>query len=363
MPRILQALVKYGQFECMPPSRLDDADLSQNSHDEQDDSEVRTHVVPYESPKPQSNTLPVEDKCITSPLLLKYFIDGSMRTTAAGYVRDTKNNNRELFLSQVGVAATKLKDCNVAIEEYNCESTLWFPRGFADEDLKKAKDIVEASCSDGNFQLQISFNTYTPGVDKDKSRDEVRKQVLKRMHALELQQVYNLASNGKLQRESMLAIDGSLQFYQNLERNHEAFQNVVGIAKSFDLYQKYGNMNVATLVSDLQTANRTPARKIEHRNLKIGTWYLRLRPHKKIEWLRPYDGVVKVEMFPEDPLGDAPPLDYDRCNAVSQDIYSLRHPSTPMTDSRWASHIYPIYLTESYLKTQFHRDATIRACL
>lgn len=45
----------------------------------------------------------------------------------------------------------------------------------------------------------------------------------------------------------------------------------------------------------------------------------------------------------------------------------MRHrwpaPATPNSDARWASHLYPIHLTERYIKTQFRNDQSIRACL
>ena len=138
-------------------------------------------------------------------------------------------------------------------------------------------------------------------------------------------------------------------------------------SKSFNLDKIYGSgknsLNVAKLVAGIPEWHRTPAHRIEHRNLNIGSWYLRLHSDKKIEGLRQHDGIVKLEAFPEDAGNTASPLSHDRCNAISEDIVALRHPATPMTDSRWASHLYTVYATERYLKSQFHNNDTIRACV
>ena len=75
------------------------------------------------------------------------------------------------------------------------------------------------------------------------------------------------------------------------------------------------------------------------------------------------DGVVKIEVFPDDPSHDSPTMDAARCNRISEHVLALRAPATPNIDARWASHLYPVHLTERYIKTQFRSDRTIRACL
>ena len=75
------------------------------------------------------------------------------------------------------------------------------------------------------------------------------------------------------------------------------------------------------------------------------------------------DGVVKIEVFPDDPSHDSPTMDAARCNRISEHVLALRAPATPNNDARWASHLYPVHLTEQYIKTQFRNDRSIRACL
>ena len=295
-----------------------------------------------------------------------YFLDGSMRTTNAGHVVDVKRRYLPIFIAQVGVAATKLENAKISVEEYTSKNILFLPETFSTEDIKKARRLVVQAARTSRMPMELGLECYS--IEDDKPIDGARKKVLSTMHAMEIDLIKQFAESGKVTADSLLMIDGSLQFYGNLERDKEAFRNVVGVAKSFDLNQGLGTgqnrEEVGTLVARLRHRYRTPARKVSHRNLTIGAWYLRLHSSRAHEGLATTDGVVKIEVFPEDATGSEPVLDTDRCNRISNNVLALRHPTTPWTkDSRWASHLYPIHLTENYIKTRFRSDRTIRICL
>ena len=228
------------------------------------------------------------------------------------------------------------------------------------------RDLVRKAAQTSRLPLDLNVESYEL-EDQRNPIDCARQKVLNTMHDMEINLIMALAESHKVTRDSLLMIDGSLQFYRNLEKAKEAFRNVVGVAKSFDLNQRVGTgpnaKEVGTLVTALRQRHRTPARKIEHRNLVIGAWYLRLHSTRSHPSLAATDGVVKLEVFPDDTAGSKTMLDTDRCNLISKNVLVLRHPATPWTDSRWASHLYPVYLTERYIKTRFRSDQTIRACL
>ena len=50
----------------------------------------------------------VADNAVGARPLFRYFLDGSMRTTSAGHIVDTKRRFLPVFVAQIGVAATKL---------------------------------------------------------------------------------------------------------------------------------------------------------------------------------------------------------------------------------------------------------------
>ncbi len=360
MAGILDLLTDNG-FRCYAPNA---ADTPINVDGEREDR--RPVYQPFETPRPQEEQLEVSDSPPDAQPLFRYFLDGSMRTTSAGHVVDTKQRFLPIFIAQIGVAATKLGHARITVETYKSRNILFLPETFSEEDTRKARRLVKQAARTSRMPLDLDLECY--GLEEQKAPiDGARQKVLSAMHTMEVDLITNLADSGKVTRDSLLMIDGSLQFYNNLERAKEAFRNVVGVAKSFDLNQRIGKgqtaKEVGTLVAALRHRHRTPARKIEHRNLTIGAWYLRLHSARFHTSLTSTDGVVKIEVFPDAATGVEPVLDTNRCSLISRNVLALRHPTTPWTDSRWASHLYPIHVTENYIKTRFRSDWTIRACL
>ena len=240
------------------------------------------------------------------------------------------------------------------------------PDTLAVEDRKKASDLIKKSEEQSEVPLRLEVDSYIYSIDEQPT-NKAREKILSTMHSTEIKVIENLAHSGKLNRDALLMIDGALQFYSNLEQRQEAFRNVVGVSKSFKLYTRIGKgtnaQQVGTIVARLKHEHRTPAYQIEHRNLKIGAWFLRLHQQSNFSSENIDDGVVKIEVFPDSATGPNPKLVGSRCDRISQEILALRHPSTPTTDSRWSSHLYPIHVTERYIKTQFLKDHTILAFL
>ena len=364
MTGILDALRK-GKFTCYAPAGVDDVDLSA-VHNDRDTRPPRGKYL--EAPRPSARFLQVPEIADNDPLLFRFFVDGSQRITNAGYVVDTKNRYLPLVIAQIGVATTELHGSRIRLRHYDSTSTLLFPDSFSAEDLDDAKEVACSAAKTSRLPLDLSFDCYE--VDDTDNRppvDRARSRVLHQMHRMEVDRILSLARTGDISRDALLLIDGSIEFYVDMDRHKEAFRNVVGVAKSFDLHRPYltgiGAERVGALVSRLPPAHRTPARGSSHRNLTIASWYLRLHGRSRMASLEYPDGVVKIEVFPDDPSGDSPTIDAARCNRISEHVLALRAPATPNNDARWASHLYPVHLTEQYIKTQFRNDRSIRACL
>ena len=364
MTGILAAL-REGKFACYGPAGVDDFDISP----EPTESDARPPRGKYlETPRPVARFLQVDPIADNDPLLFRYFIDGSQRVTNAGYVVDTKNRYLPLIIAQIGVATTELQGSRLHVKHYDATNTLFFPDSFSDEDLRAAETYACTAARTSRLPLDLAFDRYeVDDTDRRPPVDRARARILHRMHGMEVDRIAALAKAGDVSRDALLLIDGSIDFYVDMDRYKEAFRNVVGVAKTFDLHRPYlsgsAAERVGALVSRLPTAHRTPARGTAHRNRTIASWYLRLHGRNRMASLEYPDGVVKVEVFPDNPTHDSPKLDAARCDRISEHIYALRAPATPNADSRWASHLYPIHLTERYIKTQFRNDQSIRACL
>ena len=359
MPGILEALTSCG-FTCYEPSN------ASSGTEFEDDTNNRPVYREFETPPTKREQLPVQDIPSEAPSIFRYFVDGSMRTTNAGYIVDAKRQFWPIFIAQIGVAATTLNDRRMGLETHSDKTILFLPGTTAKADEREARKRVQDAAATSRMPLELRLDLYSAS-EGEKPIEAARKKIITTMHTMEIELIKQLAESGRVTREAMLMIDGSLQFYGNLEQEQEAFRNVVGVAKSFDLHQKIGTgeraKEAGALVAGLRRHHRTPARKVEHRNLKIGAWYLRLHSGHTHAGLTITDGVVKLEVFPENPTSDDAIMDANRCEVISSNVLALRHPTTPRTDGRWASHLYPIHLTETYIKKRFRSDQVIRASL
>ena len=366
MAGILTAL-REKRIECYAPAGADSG-TSAEAGDDAPDVGGRPLGKFIEDPRPAETFIPVRGIADDDALLFRYFIDGSERVINAGYVVDPKRRYLPLLIAQIGVGTTELCGSRLRLANYVDANILFFPGSFADARLRDAETAAREAAEASRSPMKLKFECYeVDDGDKRSPVERARAQVLNTMHAMEVEQIADLAATGKTTREALLLIDGSIEFYTDMDRHRAAFQNVVGVAKSFNLHDMYGSgksaQHVGRLVSGLRVGHRTPARRTAHRNLTIASWYLRLQGRDRVSSLDYDDGVVKIEVFPEDPRSASPSIPAARCARISQHVFALRAPATPHTDARWASHLYPIYLTERYIKTQFRDEHTIRACL
>ena len=365
MANILNAVEEAG-FTVFGPSDADQM-LPIESDEERERGPRGLTKDIFEDPRPQSGlrTIALEDTPL-GPRLFRYFLDGSMRTTAAGTMVDTSQRYLPIFVAQLGVAVTQIRDRQIELVEHSPKAVLFLPNTLPDNRIKQ----IRAGVSQRSRQLPTSFSVETYGHARDeKPIDGARKKMLQSMHSMEVQKVADMAASGSISRDALLLIDGSLQFGSGIEKHREAFRNVVGVAKSFDMQARVGSgksaRDAGTVASTLPHKHRSVARiagKNEGRQRLICSWYLRLHPVHTYAGLGRTDGVIKIEIFPDGTKGEKP-LDKSRCDSVSRDILELSHPTTPHSDKRWASHLYPIHLTERYIKSRFLSQQVINACL
>ena len=361
MARILEALRQKG-FECHAPRNADPIPPVES------DTDGRLGYRPFEDPRPETEQVAVEESRSDLSQLFRYFVDGSEKITNAGYIIDSEKRYLPIYIVQIAVAATQLEKGKLKIETYRNKNIFFLPNTFSNPDYREAKHIVRGAIQSSRWPLEIELRCYEVNPDTD-PLDAARKKALESMHMMEIDLIMDLANSEKITRNDMLMIDGSLQFYQDLNKAKEAFRNVVGVAKSFKLHQRLGSSmrakQIGALVAGLKHQYRTPAYEVTFPrvNFSIGTWYLRLHPAKQMAGLGVDDGVVKLELFPDGRLGSPKPLPTDRCDLISRHVLALRHPTTPSVDRRWASHLYPIHLTERYIKTRFRDERAISACL
>ncbi|MEK7432946.1 MAG: hypothetical protein AABZ74_07430, partial [Cyanobacteriota bacterium] len=177
-----------------------------------------------------------------------------------------------------------------------------------------------------------------------------------------------LASKNLLNENSYLIKDGSLQYkpmktgeYKELSKIKNNYRCVIGASKLFNpefSKDRSGKSNAASL-AQLPLYHRTPAFMFQHSidmwsqlgNNKYSVWYVRIRASNHTE--SPFAGILKLEKIliteSENEIG----IESDLIDVITANIINERNPVCYGKDSRWANHLYPVYLTEQFLKSKY----------
>jgi len=179
----------------------------------------------------------------------------------------------------------------------------------------------------------------------------------------EKQVVASLAKNDKLDQNSFLLKDGSLEYksmktgdYKDLSVIKSNYQSVIGASKSFNpemCTDERGRSN-ASIIAKLPLFHRTPAylHKSEIAgNVTFAIWYVRIRDSKFT--YSPFDGILKLEKILISDWEQENGIETELIDIITSNIINERNPVCYGDDSRWANHLYPIYMTEYYIKSKY----------
>ena len=165
-----------------------------------------------------------------------------------------------------------------------------------------------------------------------------------------------------LHNESWLIKDGSLEYnpsFSNLNRTQwdnlrSNYQHVVGVSKLFDpeLLPDFEGNRLSKTIANLGPYERTKVYRYEsdHKGGKsyFAVWYVRLRNHDFRE--THFSDIVKCEMVLMD---ENDKLETDKVDMISANLIREAYPVCYGVDTRWANHLYPIFLTESFCKSKY----------
>ena len=186
--------------------------------------------------------------------------------------------------------------------------------------------------------------------------------IVDEMQLQDLLTIRRMIQQNMIGDQAMLAKDGGLQYRHdkikdlNLSKDDIVqLRNVIGLAKTFNASMPLGKgrkrQSLGNLTKGLQWKERTTViSPPDNKGTAYGWWYLRLRPTK---WMySPLQGIVKIEVFAtgqekEDGISQ------ERADTISSYVLAERNVTPYKADARWATHIYPIYLTETYLRSSF----------
>lgn len=367
---IMQKVFADSKFKCLPYDKRS-IDIDPSLEYAHNDLNIKGEI--FENPRIAAiRDVPRAHFSDTTPSLIRYFMDGSRRVFRFSDVILDDGRYYPVLAGQTGVAVLRRNDDGAfsPMHPYSgWENVLVLPDTIAGPDQD---DIKTALKSDDRFPfVVVDYETGKSGGNQ--SEDYITaatKKVLDRMHDAEVQAVTQMMKDCVLGDGSMLAIDGSLQFRRDvLKRN--AFQvnqlvNVIGISKSFTPSQPVHGMkagkHLGTILQELEFGQRTPVFKAGHGEFVgvLGVWYLRIR--RRSQMTSPLAGVLKIEAIANGPEQENG-LDGDRVDSLSAVILSERNVAPYGPDERWTNHLYPVYLTESYLKSRFLSDVHFKGLL
>ena len=179
--------------------------------------------------------------------------------------------------------------------------------------------------------------------------------------------VAQLTAKHLLTEDQFLIKDGSIQYkpmktgdFKEISKIRSNYRHVVGVSKSFNpnlMKDRRGQSNAGE-IARLPLFHRTPAflwqPGPEWGDVNFAIWYVRIRERKYTA--TPYSGIVKVEKMLMTGAEHEHGLQTDEINLITANIINERLPVCYGNDSRWANHLYPVYMTESYCKSRFLSD-------
>lgn len=308
--------------------------------------------------------------------ILSYFLDGSRRVFKVddmGFVLPGgRNVIYPIIAGQIGVGCTHRENRALKKEKFHQEFVISMPdianadgkTGYFPALAQKLNTCQSLRNAKIEFSTILEYKTAkNPGI---KYEDKGTALVQERMSIREREMVAELVREGKLDQDNYLIKDGSLEYRPTKEdradkRKYQQFRNnysfVLGVSKNFnpEVCKDINGKSNPGYVADLPLYHRTPVACFKNQELfgdvKFAVWYIRIRDKSKTRTA--FDGVVKVEKmlitYEENEYG----IDSELVDLLSASIINERNPVCYGSDLRWANHLYPVYLTEAYVKSKY----------
>nr|VFK10638.1 MAG: hypothetical protein BECKLPF1236A_GA0070988_1004113 [Candidatus Kentron sp. LPFa]VFK26738.1 MAG: hypothetical protein BECKLPF1236C_GA0070990_1003815 [Candidatus Kentron sp. LPFa] len=354
--RVIKALQESG-IDCLPNERFS-LDVDMFPENVEDSTFPATAL--FEKPKLREGKRKVENH---GGSFFRYFLDGSQRSWRV-INASIRGHYLPFCAGQVGVAVIK-RDDNGMFSPVRSLTTvrnvLAVPNLIDKDEIPDIAGKINAGLAENQH---FTIVRYTPKDGKDPG-DLGRAMIIDEMQREELRTIRRMIEQNLIGDRAMLAKDGGLQ-YRKDKRDQELnplkddviqLRNVIGLAKTFkpELIVGKGRkrQSLGNLTKGLQWKERTTVIKpfpVGNQKAEYGWWYLRLRP---TDWMySPLQGVIKIEVFAMGKEKEEG-ISQGRADTLSSYVLAERNATPYKADARWATHIYPIYLTETYLRASF----------
>lgn len=299
-----------------------------------------------------------------------YFLDGSRHAYKVDDI-SYRNQVYPVIAGQIGIGCCNRLDKEMKPFDFERRLVIALPKVANQDDWNKKlffKNLLKKVNTDDRLTIeQIQFTDIIPYSCK---KDEVEKMENKGIAVIqdlmveqEKLMTAKLASKNLLNYNNYLLKDGSLEYRVvdiKSEREIRSFKNnyrwVVGASKSFnpENCKDHNGKNNSNLIADLKLYHRTPVSMYSSSrigNMKFAVWYVRIRD--KIHTSNAFDGILKLEkiLVTDDQISNG--VETEEIDWITANIINERNPVCYGDDFRWANHLYPVYVTERYVKSKY----------
>ena len=305
--------------------------------------------------------LPLSRNLSSGESILTYFLDGSRRVFKVGEI----SYNHKIYpitAGQISAGACRRVSRKLIPEISRREIVIAVPDiadpdgnkpGFFPSIARKLSQTPEMT----QRGLEISaVITYSTAKDSESYDDKATAAIQDRMIQNEKEITESLVK--KLNYRNYLIKDGSLEYRKKSQLPPTNYRWVVGLSKTFSpesCANRYGKID-PEYIAELPAHHRTHAiiyRKPEiFGDTEFAVWYIRLR--KGANSPSAFSGIIKAEkILMTQSERNNHRIDSTEIDTLSAYILNERSPACYGNDSRWMSHIYPVYLTEKYIKSKY----------
>lgn len=369
-----------GKYACYKTRKLVLDQNDQDTLDYDDKAPVATNsanIAETDLSRKETVTISQQMMKLAGSPLFSYFLDGSRHVYK---VDDIAIGNRIFpFLAGqivVGCCVRKNRD-TFKRHSLTRKFLLSLPRNFNYDDDKE-ENFCRMYCEKINEELGKTPFVHEHGIKLDKillyptdgSKDIVADKngyknsgtakIQNEMTDEEQLMVAELCKNNLLDNDHFLIKDGSIEYnssYSNLSTTEwnqlrSNYKHVVGVSKMFnpDLLRDFRGHRLSKTIANLKPFERTKVYRYpaSGSQTEFAMWYLRLRKSDFRE--THFSDVVKCEMVLEEKGGL---LDTQLVDLISANLIREAYPTCYGNDSRWANHLYPVFLTETFCKSNY----------
>lgn len=311
------------------------------------------------------------DLILGTPPLFCYFLDGSRKTYKVDDM-SYRNQVYPIIAGQVGVGCCYRDKGEMRPLRHERHLVISLPK------VAKASDWDDNELSFEHLRKQINTReelvkaqidiakimAYSTSTDiGDKIENKGIATIQNYMAQQEKDMVSLLVKEGHLLPGRYLLKDGSLEYQvhgistkSELARFKNNYQFVVGASKSFNpanCIDKNGRNN-SNLIAELPLYSRTPVQMYYSPmigDMTFAVWFVRIRESRYTS--NTFDGILKLEKILVTDKQVEEGLDSEEVDQITANIINERNPVCYGADRRWANHLYPIYVTENYVKSKY----------